>query len=972
MTPRDSEVDRVLQGVAAAPALEPAGNDPPDLGDRYAIEKEIGRGGMGRVFVARDRRLGREVAIKVLAASAQGTDALRRFEQEARATALLEHPNIVVVHDVGNAAGAPYIVSELLRGRTLRHRLASGTVSVAEAIDWSRQLAAGLCAAHEKGIVHRDLKPENLFLTDEGRLKILDFGIAKLLQTPGKAGEAPTQPQTETGAILGTSGYMSPEQVRGEAIDVRSDIFSFGAILYEMLAGRAAFRRGGKVDTGYAILHDEPEPLPARVPLALGDIVRRCLWKNRDERFPSVRELTAALAQVTTPAAQARLPSIARSFFEELRRRRVFRALVAYGIAAFAILQIIEPVMHGLHWSDAVLTYVVIALAVGFPIVTSLAWIFDIKAGRIERTVAAGQTSTFRGAPLALQLLGIGVLAATPGLVWYFFARGTPKPETTASAVHEAAPAIVSSRATRILDLPPPRTNVPEAAADFAAAVQAIHDDNWMKGTALLLKAVEHDPTMAAAHLRLSIALLLFNNPLARRAEYERAAGLRAQLSERDLGLLEAMQPFLQSATQDTAETDKRLRALAARYPRDVELWMLLGLIHYATSAALAPAERAIELDPGDAQSWENRASALYATGKYAEARADLERCEAISVDSGECFLVMALAADMPQGRCADFERNLRRGVDRSPVWTAVLLFAMPDAGRSKAAMEETAAQGVAALPPAIGPEVIGAGLGLRLAVVDGDFIRAAAFARRESEMIMRDPVLRASYPRRYQLTNHLIEIALETGDARAARRLANDFAAHRDAWATEITWNHGVDLSLYFARLALPLDRPPPSSFELQRKAWIEQRLRAGADRGQVWDYAWASPAFTEREAKAALDALADLGPAGPTPEFTLNLSDRNGSPEADLGRIYLLAGRIDQAIDHMGRAVASCDLFLSTLDHVRAALNLGLAFERKGDTRGACNAYGKVLAQWGHARPRSVTADSARARIKALGCRQ
>ncbi len=228
----------------------------------YEIVGWLGAGGMGEVYRARDSRLGREVAIKLLP-EAFATDAsrLRRFEQEARAAGQLNHPNILAVYDVGTHAGAPYIVSELLEGESLRSRLAPGAAGSGggaprapgndgglgsrKALDYARQTAEGLAAAHDKGIVHRDVKPDNLFITSDGRVKILDFGIAKLTRPsddiPGRIG---LSTETGDGMVVGTAAYMSPEQVRGETVDARSDIFSVGALLYEMLTGRPAFARG--------------------------------------------------------------------------------------------------------------------------------------------------------------------------------------------------------------------------------------------------------------------------------------------------------------------------------------------------------------------------------------------------------------------------------------------------------------------------------------------------------------------------------------------------------------------------------------------------------------------------------------------------------------------------------------------------------------------------------------------------------
>src|ERR1700722_2234136 len=231
----------------------------------YEIVSLLGAGGMGEVYRARDARLKRDVAVKVLPqALSLDADRLRRFEQEALATAALNHPNILAVFDIGTHESAPYVVSELLEGETLRDRLRGGPIVVRKTLDYALQIAHGLAAAHEKGIIHRDLKPENLFLTKDGRVKILDFGLAKLTQIEsgdGHPAQATMTHVTEIGTVLGTAGYMSPEQVRGAALDARSDIFSFGAILYEMLSGKRAFHGDTAADTMSSILKEDPPEL---------------------------------------------------------------------------------------------------------------------------------------------------------------------------------------------------------------------------------------------------------------------------------------------------------------------------------------------------------------------------------------------------------------------------------------------------------------------------------------------------------------------------------------------------------------------------------------------------------------------------------------------------------------------------------------------------------------------------------------
>jgi len=283
----------------------------------YEILDPIGSGGMGEVYRARDTRLGREVAVKVLPEElAQSAERRERFAREAQAVAALSHPNILALHDVGQEGATHYAVTELLEGETLRHRLGSGPLPLRKAIDFAVQTARGLAAAHERGIVHRDLKPENLFVTREGRLAILDFGLARQTSPPGPADDtrSPTlAPPTDPGTVMGTVGYMSPEQVRGGRVDPRTDIFSLGAVLYEMLSGRRAFQRGTSAEIMTAILREDPPALEqehdttgAHVPPGIERIVTRCLEKRPEERFQSARDLGFALEAASAGSTSSR------------------------------------------------------------------------------------------------------------------------------------------------------------------------------------------------------------------------------------------------------------------------------------------------------------------------------------------------------------------------------------------------------------------------------------------------------------------------------------------------------------------------------------------------------------------------------------------------------------------------------------------------------------------------------------------
>src|SRR5664279_3320449 len=274
--------------------------------DSYEIVAPLGAGGMGEVYRARDTTLKRDVAIKVLPEYwSRDHERLRRFEQEAQATAVLNHPNIVSIFHVGQYGGSPYIVTELLQGETLRDRLRKGPLRLRELLDYGVELARGLAAAHNAGIIHRDLKPENIWVTKDPRIKILDFGLAKLDPAKAVSTDAETvslEPQSHPGQVLGTVGYMSPEQVRGQAADARSDIFAVGVILYEMLTGKPAFRKATSAETMTAILNEDPpavSQLAPSVPPGLQRVVNRCLAKSPDKRFQHASDLEFALESLS-------------------------------------------------------------------------------------------------------------------------------------------------------------------------------------------------------------------------------------------------------------------------------------------------------------------------------------------------------------------------------------------------------------------------------------------------------------------------------------------------------------------------------------------------------------------------------------------------------------------------------------------------------------------------------------------------
>ena len=310
----------------------------------YEIVEPIGSGGMGDVYRARDTRLDRDVAVKVLPDRiAKDSEARMRFEREAKAVAALTHPNILAIHDYGSAGDSAYSVTELLEGETLRKRINGGPLPWRKAADIGAEIADGLAAAHAKGIVHRDLKPENIYLTTDGRVKILDFGIAQLVRPEappdeGDMSSIPTAPmKTEPGAVIGTAGYMAPEQLRGETVDARTDIFTLGTLLYEMVTGRPAFIRGTVIDSLSAILADNPDVFTISeklIPYELARVIQRCLEKKREERFQSARDLSFALRAVGTSTSLS---------FEAPAERR--RRMFLWGSIAIALIVVTTAFM---------------------------------------------------------------------------------------------------------------------------------------------------------------------------------------------------------------------------------------------------------------------------------------------------------------------------------------------------------------------------------------------------------------------------------------------------------------------------------------------------------------------------------------------------------------------------------------------------------------------------------------------------
>ena len=826
----------------------------------YQVLDKLGQGGMGVVFRARDTRLGRDVALKVLPAAVAGDGERRaRLLREARSAAAVNHPNIATVYDVGESDGRVWLAMELVEGTTLRGRLASGALRADEALRIARAIATGLAKAHEKGIVHRDLKPENVLLASDGGVKILDFGLAKLRE-PVSSDSALGQRQTETleGRVMGTPGYMSPEQAAGRPVDQRTDVYALGVVLHEMLTG------------GLPGLGSGRKPITdARIEA----IVARCLDPWADQRWPDAgavgAEIDAATRHRPPPASAHRV------------RNSVLLAISA------------------------------LALAV---------------------TVAVGALPRLRGA---------------------YSSSAAP------SAPASAAPALA---VTTYTDQPLPPTNVPAARVEYAAGLQSLRDDRSFEAHRHFAKVVDLDPSIALGHLRTALTR---SSPEPVKAELDAAFALRSQLGERDLAVLDALEPTT-GRHPDLVLAETRLEAATQRWPLDVELLDLIEVLGApAPEREIELAERATTLDPRDVQAWEVLGRGLASLGRMEEARRAFEH--GVSLTRAPSDVMSWLATlDSVEGRCEEMERLGERISDYQPI---VGVFHLEDAkralGRPRAELEELHRR-LRGLRPADELPLDDAKDEAIDALIAGRFDVANEKLDAWERLISTDL---ADYYEHLVEGRERIYAAQETGDVTAARTRAREFLERRRLWGWEgVRYNPrlgGADLSLWMTRIA-----EPSGIREQDRAAWVDERLASHALPFAVWAYAWAAPATNVQEALAALDSREHDPRFQPPLDAPFYGGTGEGLPEAYAGRVYLLAGRAPEAVPWLRRAVAQCTWATLYVDQMHARLDLGEALEQTGDTKGACDAYADVLSRWGHAVPRSVTADAARDGAKRLHC--
>jgi serine/threonine-protein kinase len=920
---------------------------------RYVIEGAIGEGGMGVVYRARDGRLGRKVAIKVIPKNEddpESDDRVKRFLREARAAAALDHPNAVAIFDVGETEGLSFIAMELVTGTSLRRYVGDASVAISTRLGWLADIAAALAAAHRARLIHRDVKPENVMIRDDGRVKVLDFGLARRVAPPPEPKESEiadhgttetgTTTLTAVGTLLGTPQYMAPEQIRSEPLDGRSDEFSWGVLAYELLTGVLPWQGTG-IHVMARILTDRPKPLRELnpdVPEEVVAVVERALARNAEERFSSMDEIVAALEPFLDPQS--------RSGPRSLRGRSMAPPK--------------PPTTPPPSDNPTKKSPDFVPPKVASPVPPRAA-----RAPKVEVVDAPPAPRAEEAAPLSRGAIWIAAaLALALGVIigWRVLraqASSGEAPVASASASSAAAPA-----ATAITDLPEPKSSSPEALAAYRAGLVELRfggtRDAFEGATAL-------DPSLAQAHLYFAVDAIESEFSDAARAHLRKAAELRASLSARDQLLLDAVEPVLLRQPADWAEGARRITAAVERFPGDAHLWYVRGVLAQSAEgleASTRHLSRASALDPKYAQAFGMQAENLAYLGRFAEARQAAEQCRALAPAYVTCASELSRVLEH-EGACEEEEAMARQLVAASPKQDAaqdLLARALAARNKPETAVREALKLKWAALSEAQRkkrePEDT-----LALALWEGDFTAAERIARSlEAAAETSRAEIDHARPARA-----LAQIFLEMGRLADAGQVAQAFLGRHDAWEPDPRsedFAMAGDATPVLLAAALKGGKITRAELAQKRAEWVRawDRKMPIDLRRYTWAHGWAATVDTPDDAREALAAMADFAPIPTFYPHTL--------VEAPVGLTFLLAGRTDEAAAWLERATRACRVLEFPVEHTRAHLWLGMAREAKGDKPGACAAYQVVRARWGKAKPRSVTAEKASERLRALAC--
>lgn len=890
--PSTPSEDRLLAELAFAPEVTPEAAMLGTRLGRYQIESMLGRGGMGLVYRARDTVLDRDVALKLVPPDML-SDAERRarFVREARSAAAAAHANIAAVYDVGEADGQVFLAMELVEGETLRRRIRRGALSPEDSIVVARGIARGLAKAHEKGIVHRDLKPDNVIVGEALHVKLLDFGLAKLREVGIVSGSSRAAEGTLTydGRVLGTPSYMSPEQAKGKAVDARTDLFSFGVVLYEMLSGERPFRGDSAIEILSAVMRDAAAPLPASVPAELSSIVMRCLEKDPDKRYASAKDVLTDLEALETSSlsglrAPARVAETSRSIHPASKARKLGRRflMVAAVVGAFAV-------------------------------------------ARTRPSAPTGHTAS-------------------------------------------AAPTATSG-ARAVTDHPRPRSTNPSALAAYGSGLQNFRDGSVAFAAHEFERAAMLDPELAAAHLRVLLINAFKMDMTKAREHYAAASQYRTLLDERDAALLQASEELIRERPNYPAMA-RAMASLQERYPDDAEVvWMTASVLSLAgrKQDSLTTVRRARVLDPQFGAALWHEASLLQDT-ETDRAVELLDECLRLSPAAASCLRIRA-GIRASRGDCPGFEVDARRMTEiepRGPRAYEYLAAALAARGAPldsvRAALDKRASLGVAGT--ADSPAELRAQADLWGALLEGDFITAETAALALDRLNDGD----ASEAAHVVAALMLIDIYDERGEPDRALAVAEAFVRRLPAW----TANAPGGVRARLVALRLRAGRIGEVEARAQREALLREGMANSDPDPKKGLYHWLSIegqyVSSPAQAKEALLRLPSLVDAGPS---------MHGFDQWARGKAELLAGNPRQAAEYLRGALATCTAMPTTdfaysrvpFSWIEAQLLLGEALEEI-DRPAACEAYARVIDRWKNAKPRSLSAEKARARARARGC--
>ena len=861
--------------------------DAPKRIAHFRIGERLGRGGMGVVYRAVDEKLGRDVAIKVLAPFAAGPEARARMLREARAAAGLSHRNIVTVYEMGDDGEHFYIAMELVEGRSLREilRRATEPMTWREAVRVARATTSALARAHAAGVVHRDLKPDNVLVAQDGEIKLVDFGIAKLI-AGNSQDDAEVEALTATGSWVGSPGYMAPESFGEGEIDGRADLFALGALLYELLTRTRAFRGDSPPDTiRKVMLVDPPAPrtVVPEIPPALEALVMRCLAKSPARRFESADELLSALERIADADADGDVATLGAT---------------------------------------------------------------SLTAPTVQMTPEASPASSLSKTTARRGLLtAAGVLAA---LVAVLIAVGTLRSRARAGAP-PAQPA-ASARAPSPFSDPRPVAKCNKAARrQYLEAMRVLHDTGSSNAEDLFEKAGKVDPGCAVTQLRVALMTL---NSTARREAFERTLGMISALPSREAALARAYVPEVARDPPDHAATSRALVALADSRPGDAELQVLASEEAPDAPTARRLAERARQIDPSFANVWTTLYDVAMRTDDPKAARAAIDACKQHAPAALGCKESLSDLL-LRTNDCAGLEteaRQVKLQSDDTGVYCDIA-FAQATLDPASPLVPEAIDQ----WERRITYKHLFVAETWRVArkVLLGDFTGADTDLRKLSVQVKPE----ANLDPHFRVGGLEFELRVERGDDAAAARFAVDLLSRRQAWNRSVRNTKRVRWEV--ARMG-SLVAASALSAQWDLAAWQKELASLQPTPEVTWAYGTAMFVRTPAEAREAMKT------APPTHVIPYQATQ----VELLIGSTALLAGNPKAALPHLDSAAHRCDALYNPFEHTRAWLLLGEARDALHDKSGACAAYQAVLDRWGKANARSVTADEARTRARALGC--